>query len=250
MSNTLIKFDFERFELRSIIDDKGEPWFVARDICNILGLSNLNMAIQVLDDTEKGVNQIDTLGGKQSMVIVNESGMFALILRSDKPKAKELRKWVTSEVLPSIRKTGSYSLRSNAIAIPQDNDDDSIAEMEMIAKIATQTADNRRRIKAMEQVQEETRAIAYEAIRKSDETRLVLETGTTHRGYSTVLQFVNLNKVKISKDNANLARVGKIAASICRQKGISIEPVPHSKYGECNSYPVEILAEAIEVSKK
>lgn len=85
-----------------------EPWFVALDVCRILGLKNNRQAISSLDDDEKGVIKVDTLGGIQELQAVNESGLYALVFKSRKPEAKRFRKWVTSEVLPSIRKTGGY----------------------------------------------------------------------------------------------------------------------------------------------
>lgn len=108
MSTELMPFTYEGATVRTVIVD-GEPWFVARDICNVLGLPNLSMAVQRLAADEKGVNRIDTPGGPQEMSVVSESGMYALVLRSDKPGAIEFRRWITSEVLPAIRKTGSYS---------------------------------------------------------------------------------------------------------------------------------------------
>ena len=100
-------FTYQSSEVRTV-EMNGEPWFVLRDVCEVLGLGNSRMVAARLDEDEKGVSQIDTLGGKQSMVIVNESGLYTVILRSDKPEAKPFRKWVTSEVLPSIRKHGGY----------------------------------------------------------------------------------------------------------------------------------------------
>lgn len=88
----------------------GEPWFVAKDVCDALTLENSRKATASLDDDEKGVSPIVTPSGTQQMTTVNESGLYALIFQSRKPEAKKFRKWVTSEVLPSIRKTGSYSL--------------------------------------------------------------------------------------------------------------------------------------------
>jgi prophage antirepressor-like protein len=85
-----------------------EPWFVAKDVCDILELSNVSKALLSLDDDEKGITKVQTLGGEQSLLIVNESGLYNLIFRSNKPEAKKFRKWVTNEVLPSIRKTGSF----------------------------------------------------------------------------------------------------------------------------------------------
>jgi len=92
---------------------EGEPWFVAKDICDTLNLANPSQATNKLEDAEKGIIRIDTRGGEQSMVIVNESGMYALVLRSDKAEARAFRVWVTGTVLPQIRKTGSYSLPSS-----------------------------------------------------------------------------------------------------------------------------------------
>lgn len=90
------------------------PWFVAKDVCMALNIVNHNDAISRLDDDEKGVATTDTLGGKQSISVVNESGLYNLIFQSRKPEAKAFRKWVTSEVLPSIRKTGRYAQASSA----------------------------------------------------------------------------------------------------------------------------------------
>jgi prophage antirepressor-like protein len=91
-----------------IID--GEPWFVAKDVCDVLEHTNHRIAIQMLDDDEKGVRKVYTLGGVQEMNVVNESGLYNLIFRSNKPQAKAFRKWVTSEVLPAIRRTGAYCI--------------------------------------------------------------------------------------------------------------------------------------------
>lgn len=86
----------------------GEPWFVAKDVCLILGFSKYRDVIANLDEDERMSILVDTLGGRQNMSAVNESGLYALIFQSRKPEARKFRKWVTSEVLPSIRKTGRY----------------------------------------------------------------------------------------------------------------------------------------------
>lgn len=108
-------FVYNAQEVRTIMID-GEPWFVAKDVCEILSIKNSSDALSRLDDDEKGLASTDTLGGKQDLAIVSESGMYALVLRSRKPEAQPFRKWVTSEVLPSIRKTGGYG---TAIAQPE-----------------------------------------------------------------------------------------------------------------------------------
>lgn len=95
-----------------IIERDDQPWFVAKDLCDALGILQTGPAIEKLDDDE--VTQIhltDSIGRQQKTYIVSESGLYALILRSDKPAAKAFRKWVTSEVLPSLRKDGFYASR-------------------------------------------------------------------------------------------------------------------------------------------
>lgn len=89
---------------------KGEPWFVAKDVCDLLDLTNSRKSTSVLRNSEKGVTISDTPGGKQEMTIVNESGLYSLVFQSRKPAAQEFRYWVTSEVLPAIRKYGRYAV--------------------------------------------------------------------------------------------------------------------------------------------
>lgn len=102
-------FRFSSQAVRVIVRDD-EPWFVANDVCAALGLDNSRMATDRLDDDEKGVTSIDTLGGEQAMTVISESGLYSLVLASRKPEAKPFKKWVTSEVLPAIRKSGRYEV--------------------------------------------------------------------------------------------------------------------------------------------
>lgn len=95
-------------QVRTMMID-GEPWFVGKDVAEILGYSNSRDALMKrVDDEDKGVAKCDTLGGMQDLMIINESGLYSLILSSKLPNAKKFKRWVTSEVLPAIRKTGSY----------------------------------------------------------------------------------------------------------------------------------------------
>lgn len=103
-------FNFGDYQVRTVIKE-GEPWFVAKDVCSVLELTNNREAISRLDEDEKGVNTAYTLGGNQNLTIINESGLYSLILTSRKPEAKAFKKWVTSEVLPSIRKQGKYEVK-------------------------------------------------------------------------------------------------------------------------------------------
>lgn len=109
--NGIQVWNYESSEIRTV-QVNGEPWFVLSDVCKVLEISNSRNISSRLEPDEKGVTLVDTLGGAQQMTIINESGLYTVILRSDKPQAKPFRKWVTSEVLPSIRKHGSYSVQS------------------------------------------------------------------------------------------------------------------------------------------
>ncbi len=106
--HAVVPFQFETHEIRTIKDEKNEPWFVAKDICDVLGLENVTNAIRSIPEKHKGVNLIKTLGGKQTVNIISEPGLYRLVLRSDKPQAEPFMDWVTEEVLPSIRKRGFY----------------------------------------------------------------------------------------------------------------------------------------------
>ena len=109
--NEIQVWNYESSEIRTV-QVNGEPWFVLADVCKVLEISNSRNISSRLEPDEKGVTLVDTLGGTQKMTIINESGLYTVILRSDKPQAKPFRKWVTSVVLPSIRKHGSYSVQS------------------------------------------------------------------------------------------------------------------------------------------
>lgn len=114
----ITRFTFEHNNVRTL-GDPISPQFIASDLAVILGYQSTKDATRILDDDEKGVVEIETNGGKQKMTTVTESGMYALVLKSRRPEAKAFRKWVTSEVLPSIRKTGSYTMPSDTIDVTQ-----------------------------------------------------------------------------------------------------------------------------------
>lgn len=116
-------------QVRTVIKD-GEPWFVAKDVCEILDIGNPSMALSRLDEDEKGLSLIDTPGGPQKMAVVNEPGLYALILTSRKPEAKAFKRWITHEVIPSIRKTGAYVARG-----AKRDTDNRLRELEVEARV-------------------------------------------------------------------------------------------------------------------
>ena len=141
--NNLQIFNYNGNEVRTIQKD-GEPWWVLKDVCEVLGLSSPHKVFDRLDEDEKGRNQIPTPGGEQEMTVINESGLYNVILRSDKPEAKPFRKWVTSEVLPSIRKHGAYMTPETL--------EQAILNPDMMIKLCTALKDEQDKNKALQAV--------------------------------------------------------------------------------------------------
>ena len=99
-------FEKAEFGRVRVVECEGEPWFVAKDVCECLELTDVSKTISLLDDDEKGTNSIRTPGGEQQMLVISEPGLYSLILRSRKPEAKAFKRWIIHEVVPSIRKRG------------------------------------------------------------------------------------------------------------------------------------------------
>ena len=126
MNSNLMIFENPEFgAVRSILID-GDPWFVAADVCKALELEKTNRALSRLDDDEKGAHSVSTPGGRQRMSIISESGLYSLILGSRKPEARAFKRWITHEVIPSIRKHGAYmtdslldALEAHPEAVPE-----------------------------------------------------------------------------------------------------------------------------------
>lgn len=139
--NELKTFQNPKFGTIRTTTINGEPWFVAADVCKALDLNNNRMAIERLDVDEKGVSSIDTPGGKQELTIVNEPGLYALVLGSRKPEAKAFKRWITHEVIPTIRKHGAYMTPETIEKVLSDPD--------TIIKLATELKEERERTAAL-----------------------------------------------------------------------------------------------------
>lgn len=167
MNNEIQRFDFKGAELRTLTDENGGPWFVAKDVCDILGHSNVSMALDRLDDDERSKFN---LGRQGETNIVNEAGLYSLVLGSRKPEAHEFKRWVTHEVLPQIRRTGGY--------IPTTDVDDDMTILAKAVMIGQRTMEEqKRRIAAQEShIKElEPKARFADAVAASDGTCLIGE---------------------------------------------------------------------------
>ena len=175
MNNEIQKFDFKGSSLRTLTDEAGEPWFVAKDVCDILGMSNPSMAVTALDKDEVAqIDPKDYLGSEnrsnQAVNIVSEPGLYKLIMRSRKPEAHEFQRWVTHEVLPQIRRTGGY--------IPATDADDDMTILAKAVMIGQRTMEAQKRKIAEQQtriVELEPKARFADAVAASDGTCLVGE---------------------------------------------------------------------------
>lgn len=123
--NNIQVWNFQDSEVRTVEVD-GAPYWVLADVCKVLGLSTPSKVAERVDSDDKGMSLIHTPSGNQNMTIINESGLYSVILRSDKPQAKSFKKWITSEVIPSIRQNGGYIAN-------QEN----MSDAELIAKALT-----------------------------------------------------------------------------------------------------------------
>ena len=118
MEKNIVPFLYGQHEIRTMSDQNGDPWFVAKDVCDVLGIENSRDAVGRVEEDEKNtVRLIDGNRGNPNTTIINESGLYNLIFRSDKPEARAFRRWVTHEVLPALRKTGTYTVPAGKLLI-------------------------------------------------------------------------------------------------------------------------------------
>lgn len=171
MNNEIQRFDFKGAALRTLTDEEGEPWFVAKDVCAVLELNNVSQALTRLDGDEKSsITLNDGTPGSPNKSIVSESGLYALVLASRKPEAHEFQRWVTHEVLPQIRRTGGY--------IPTTDADDDMTILAKAVMIGQRTMEAQKRKIAAQQtriVELEPKARFADAVAASDGTCLVGE---------------------------------------------------------------------------
>lgn len=115
MTMQVLPYVFQEQLVRARLDEQSNPWFVAKDVCAVLDIQDHHQAIEQLDDDERGRCTVPTPGGMQELKVISEPGLYALIFRSRKPEAKAFSKWVRSEVLPNLRKTGGYGVPAQAV---------------------------------------------------------------------------------------------------------------------------------------
>ncbi len=170
-TSAIAPYVFDGREVRIQVDEVGEPWFCAADVCACLGLDNARQAVAPLEADEKGVRIADTPGGPQQMQHVTEAGLYQLVMVSRRPEAKVFRRWVTHEVLPSIRKTGGYSM------VPQPESRAQIMARALIA--------------ANEELTETRQALALSEARVTEQAKQIEEAAPKVEGFDHLLDTSN-----------------------------------------------------------
>lgn len=210
----IIPFQYETNEIRVIQGGDGEPWWIAKDVCTALRIADISQAVERLDDDEKQIRTLHLSGQNRDIWTVNEPGLYTLIIRSNKQEARKFKRWITHDVLPSIRKTGKYEVGN-------------LSELDLIIRSA-------KALKSIEQkqIEHDGRLSALEA--KSDQN-------AGHTGYWTITAWSKLNDLSLFLDQA--AYYGREASKISKQWGVDIGRVPDERFGVVNSYREDILEE-------
>ncbi len=230
----IIPFDYSGQQVRTLTDLDGNTWFVAADVCAVLGLNHVNKATQGLDGDERNtVPYTDSSGRSQQMVIVSEPGLYTLLVRSRRPEAKPFRRWVTHEVLPALRRTGSYSVEqrtAEAAPVPAADPLDVLAAM--VAELRTNRETANRALTAADEAREETRVVSarLDAIEGRHDHYAAL-------GWARLAGWTRT-------DDVTLARLGRIAGTVGRAQGLAPGKAPHAHYGEVNTWPAHVWDEA------
>lgn len=195
--NTEIQiFSFNSSPLRTLTDKAGDPWFVAKDVCNILGLNNVGQALTRLDDDEKSsITLNDGTPGTPNKAIVSESGLYSLTLASRKPEAHEFKRWVTHEVLPTIRKTGGYIPATEA-----ESDEAILAKAVLIAQKTIDLKNQQLRAKDAQIMQLEPKAKALDAFTNVEDRLLVRDAAKVLSNTGTVISEKQLREWMTAND--------------------------------------------------
>lgn len=209
----LIPFRYSDLEIRVVRDDNGDPLFVAADVCKVLGISNPTDALRRLDDDEQALVSIEGISqGNNKANVVTESGLYSLILGSRKPAAKDFKRWITHEVIPSIRKTGSYAVKPMTPA-------------EMLLYQAQRLVEQERRLADVET-----------ALTRIEARQTAIEDASD---FFTILAFARLHNVQIDIKTAQ--RLGRLCGKLARERGSLISDVTDPRFGTIHTYHQDIL---------
>jgi len=209
--NELQIFNNEEFGKIRTVEIDGEPWFVGKDISDALGYQNGSRDIdRHVDEDDRQIASISDGNQNRNTIVINESGIYALVFGSKLESAKRFKRWITSEVLPAIRKTGSYQTEQ-------------LSELQILVRAAQHLEEQERKMKEFDNRLNQIEAKSI----------------TSPVDYYTIAGFASVRKQKIDVNRANL--IGRKAAKLSREYGYDIGKVSDPRYGSVNTYHVDIL---------
>lgn len=223
-------FKNENYEIRVAVDEKGEPLFCLADICKALELTNASMVksaiISEFELPKLNIGSFDTGYGVKEFTMVTEPQLYFVLMRSDKPNAKAFRKWVNCEVLPTIRKTGSYTSKP-------------LSQIEILQSSIAILAEQEKRVSVLEHKTDDLHKEQLKA--KHNINRLL-----NNDNYMTLIAFMNLHGIK--QKGYHLPSLGKRAKKLSEEQGAFMGAVIDPRYGRINTYSTEILKQIFKVA--
>ena len=221
--NEITVFQNEEFgDIRTVMLE-GEPWFVAVDVCRALDIRNNRDALNRLDDDEKGVSLIDTPGGQQELTIINEPGLYSLVLGSRKPEAKAFKHWITHDVIPAIRKTGSYA--------------PTLSPAELLVAQANLLLEQDKRMKALESNFVDMKDDIIDMNGRVEQ----LESAVVNHpeDYVSVAGYARMKNIPLSLSVAQ--HLGRKAKKLSKARGVEIHQTGDERFGTVRIYRIDIL---------
>ena len=235
--NELMIFEDALFgQVRTIMSASNEPLFCLSDVCRALEMKRFR--IERLDKDVISNHPLQTAGGLQQVTFVNEDGLYDIVLDSRKPKAKKFRKWITSEVVPSIRKTGSYSVEQ-----PKE-----LSAAESLLQSVQLLVAHERQLAILEHNQKNMQGAISSLYDKvygmQFETDMVKQKLNNEIDRYTVIGYCSAHNIPMTLTEASI--IGGMCSRMCKKRNIPLEPIADRRFGKVNTYPSELIAEAIK----
>ena len=235
--NELMIFEDALFgQVRTIMSASKEPLFCLSDVCRALEMKRFR--IERLDKDVISNHPLQTAGGLQQVTFVNEDGLYDIVLDSRKPKAKKFRKWITSEVVPSIRKTGSYSVEQ-----PKE-----LSAAESLLQSVQLLVAHERQLAILEHNQKNMQGAISSLYDKvygmQFQTNMIEQKLNNEIDRYTVIGYCSAHNIPMTLTEASI--IGGMCSRMCKKRNIPLEPIADRRFGKVNTYPSELIAEAIK----
>ena len=235
--NELMIFEDALFgQVRTIMSASNEPLFCLSDVCRALEMKRFR--IERLDKDVISNHPLQTAGGLQQVTFVNEDGLYDIVLDSRKPKAKKFRKWITSEVVPSIRKTGSYSVEQ-----PKE-----LSAAESLLQSVQLLVAHERQLAILEHNQKNMQGAISSLYDKvygmQFQTNMIEQKLNNEIDRYTVIGYCSAHNIPVTLTEASI--IGGMCSRMCKKRNIPLEPIADRRFGKVNTYPSELIAEAIK----